>query len=374
MGTAYTPGLKVSPHTLIQRTRRLPLKGDVLVETGQIVSPDTVVARASLPGLMQSVKVAAQLGIDADELPGALLVKEGDEVEKGQVIAATKAFFGMFKSETKSPVTGRVETISAVSGNVGVRQPPLPINLTAYLSGTVAETMPGEGVIVQTEGALIQGIFGIGGERVGEILMVSTSPESDLTEAEITPALAARSSSAARTFRARPCEKPPRSGSKASSSAALLTRTSSPFSATTSGSPSPATRTSRSPWSSPRASAPSPWPGGPSSCCARWKASPPRSMARPRSARASSAPRSSSPSAHSPAAWRPAMKTKATYLSGHLFVSSANPTSASWRPSPACHPSSPSSGQVPRSGVLEATLADGSVVTVPRANVEIIEG
>ena len=192
MGTAYTPGLKVSPHTLIQRTRRLPLKGEVLVQTGQAVTPDTVVARASLPGLMQSVKVSAQLGIDADELPGALLVKEGDQVEKGQIVAATKAFFGMFKSEAKSPVSGVVETISGVSGNVGIRQPPLPIELTAYLSGTVAQTMPGEGVIVQTDGALIQGIFGIGGERVGQIQMVSTAPESDLTEAEITPALAGK--------------------------------------------------------------------------------------------------------------------------------------------------------------------------------------
>ncbi len=138
MGSAYTPGLKVSPHTLIQRLRRLPLKGDVLVETGQVVTPDTIVARASLPGLMQSVKVAAQLGIDADEMPATLIVKEGDTVEKGQILAATKAFFGMFKSEAKSPVSGVVETISAASGNVGVRQPPLPINLTAYLSGTVA--------------------------------------------------------------------------------------------------------------------------------------------------------------------------------------------------------------------------------------------
>ncbi len=185
MGTAYTPGLKVSPHTIIQRTRRLPLKGDVLVQTGQTVTPDTIVARASLPGLMQSVKVAALLGIDAGEMPAILTIKEGDTVEKGQVIAATKAFFGMFKSEAKSPVGGTVETISGVSGNVGVRQAPLPIDLTAYLSGTVAETMPGEGVVVETEGALIQGIFGIGGERVGEILMVSDLPESDLTEAEI---------------------------------------------------------------------------------------------------------------------------------------------------------------------------------------------
>src|SRR5690242_16599028 len=144
LGTAYTPGLKVSPHTLIQRTRRLPLKGEVVVQPGQAVTPETVVARASLPGLMQSVKVAAQLGIDSNELPGVLTVKEGDVVEPGQTLAATKSFFGLFKSDVKSPVAGTVETISAVSGNVGVRQPPVPIEKTAYLSGTVAEVMPGE--------------------------------------------------------------------------------------------------------------------------------------------------------------------------------------------------------------------------------------
>ena len=192
MGTAYTPGLKVSPYTLIRRTRRLPLKGEVLVSGGQAVTPDTVVARASLPGLMQSVKVSAQLSIDPDEMPATLIVKEGDAVEKGQVLAATKAFFGLFKSEAKSPISGVVETISGVSGNVGIRQAPLPVDLTAYLSGTVAEVLPGEGVVVQTEGALIQGIFGIGGERVGEIQVVSASPEGDLTEADVTPALAGK--------------------------------------------------------------------------------------------------------------------------------------------------------------------------------------
>ena len=192
MGTAYTPGLKVSPHTTIRRTRRLPLKGEVLVQPGQAVTPETVVARASLPGLMQSVKVAALLGIDAEEMPATLTVQAGDVVEKGQVVAATKAFFGMFKSEAKSPVAGTVETISGVSGNVGVRQAPLPINLTAYLAGTVAETTPGEGVVVQTEGALIQGIFGIGGERVGEIHLVSSAPEDDLTESQITSDLAGK--------------------------------------------------------------------------------------------------------------------------------------------------------------------------------------
>ena len=185
LGTAYTPGLKVSPHTTIRRTRRLPLKGEVLVQAGQAVTPDTVVARAALPGLMQSVKVAAQLGIDPEDLPDALLVKEGDVVEKGQVLARTKSFFGMFTSEAKSSASGTVETVSAVSGNVGVRQAPSPIELTAYLSGTIAEVLPGEGVVVQAQGALAQGIFGIGGERVGEIRVVSRSPDADLTESDL---------------------------------------------------------------------------------------------------------------------------------------------------------------------------------------------
>lgn len=192
MGTAYTPGLKVSPHTLVRRTRRLPLKGEVLVEMGQQVAPDTVVARAALPGLMQSVKVAAQLGIDPDELPDVLQVKEGDAIQKGQVLAKTQSFFGLFKSDAKSPVAGTVETISNVSGNVGIRQASTPVDLTAYLSGSVAEVMPNEGVIVETEGALVQGIFGIGGERVGEIRIVSPSPESDLVEGDITPSLAGK--------------------------------------------------------------------------------------------------------------------------------------------------------------------------------------
>jgi hypothetical protein len=122
MGTAYTPGLTVTPKTVLRRMRRLPLKGDVLVKIGDLVEPSTIVARAALPGVMQSVKVAAQLGIEVSDLGGALKVSIGDSVEKGQILAESKSFFGLFKSESKSPVTGTVETISHTSGNIGVRQ------------------------------------------------------------------------------------------------------------------------------------------------------------------------------------------------------------------------------------------------------------
>lgn len=192
MGTAYTPGLKVSPDALIRRTRRLPLKGEVLVKNGDSVTPDTVVARASLPGLMQTIKVSAQLGLDSADVPSVVTIKEGDYIEKGQVVAETKAFFGFFKSDVKSHVTGTVETISGASGNVGVRLPSIPIDLSAYVSGRIAEIMPEEGVVVETRGALVQGIFGVGGERVGEITVVSQSPSDNLDEKSITPDLAGK--------------------------------------------------------------------------------------------------------------------------------------------------------------------------------------
>jgi hypothetical protein len=178
--------------TQIRRTRRLPLKGEVLAAVGDRVEPETVVAQAAIPGLMQSVKVANQLGIDPKDIFGPLTVKEGDHVQVGQVIAVTKALFGMLKTEVKSSVEGTVETISTVSGNVGIRQKSLPVQVTAYVAGRVAEVMPAEGVVVETRCALIQGIFGIGGERVGAIHMVSRAPGDPLTESDITPDLSGK--------------------------------------------------------------------------------------------------------------------------------------------------------------------------------------
>ena len=189
MGSAYTPGLTVSAHTTIAKTRRLPLKGTVLVEAGQRVSPETIVARADLPGIMQTLKVAAGLGVDPSEVESTLLVKVGDSVERGQIVARTKGLWGLFKSDYKSSATGVVELISPVSGNVGVREAASPVEIASYIPGVIQSVLPGEGVVVETRGALIQGIFGVGGERRAPLKRVSPTPDSPLSEADITPEL-----------------------------------------------------------------------------------------------------------------------------------------------------------------------------------------
>jgi hypothetical protein len=192
VGTAYTPGLTVSPDTVISKTRRLPLKGNVLVERGERVRPETVVARAELPGIMQTVKAAAVLGADPEDVADLLLVKVGDRVEKGQVIAQTKGLWGLFQSHAKANTTGTVELVSPVTGNVGIREPPTPIEVNAYIPGVVTDVLPGEGVVVTARGAFVQGIFGVGGERRAPLKCISHDPQASITEVDITPELAGK--------------------------------------------------------------------------------------------------------------------------------------------------------------------------------------
>ncbi|MGC4045363.1 MAG: hypothetical protein QM758_16350 [Armatimonas sp.] len=187
MASAYTPGLTVSAHTEIVKTRRLPLKGEVLVSRGAWVNPETIVAQAALPGILQTVKAAALLGIDPAEVEAALGVSIGDSVTRGQVIARSTALWGLMKSEAKANATGTVELVSKVTGNVGIRLPSTPVSIDAYIPGTVSEVMPGEGVTITATGALVQGIFGVGGERQAPLALGASSPDkvldaSDLTE------------------------------------------------------------------------------------------------------------------------------------------------------------------------------------------------
>ncbi len=189
MGSAYTPGLTVSARTTVDKVRRLPLKGTVVVREGDAVEPDTVIARTFLPGLMQTVRLAERMGIEAAEVPSVLQIKVGDAVSPGDVLAETKGMFGKyFRTRLTSAHAGQIELISATTGHVGIREAPVPVERTAYIKGTVTRILPDEGVVVTCQGALVQGIFGVGGERLGRIEVITTDARQPLTDDLITDA------------------------------------------------------------------------------------------------------------------------------------------------------------------------------------------
>ena len=187
MAHAYTPGLKVAAYARLRRERKLPLSGTVVVQEGQIVSADTVVARTELPGNVHSVNVANLLGILPEDVPDCLVAKVGAAVKKGDPIAESRSFFGLFKSRCPAPVTGSIESVSNVTGQVLLREPPIPVEVDAYVDGKVVEVHPGQGVTIETEGSFIQGIFGVGGETRGELHVVVDGPGDELTEDRIGP-------------------------------------------------------------------------------------------------------------------------------------------------------------------------------------------
>lgn len=192
MAHAYTPGLRVSPRTTLRKTRRLPLTGEVKVKVGDKVSAEDIVARTELPGAVTPYNIVNTLGIVAEDAPHVMTKQIGDKVEAGEVIAETSSFFGLFTSRAKAPVTGTLESVSDVTGQIIIRQPPTPLELFAYVDGTVVEVLKNEGVIIETRGAFIQGIFGVGGECNAELMMAVDSPDDLLDVADLTPEMAGK--------------------------------------------------------------------------------------------------------------------------------------------------------------------------------------
>ena len=186
MAQAYTPGLMVSRGCRWRCRRLLPLAGDVVVQLGDRVSAQDVVACTFLPGDAVPVNLAKRLGISASDLSHSMLRKIGETVSAGDSLARTKGFFGYFQTEFPSPSAGTIEAISKITGQVILRGPPNAVEVVAYLSGIIVEVIPNEGVVVEADVALIQGIFGIGGEAFGKICLVAKSPDEDLDERVIT--------------------------------------------------------------------------------------------------------------------------------------------------------------------------------------------
>ncbi len=188
MAHSYTPGLRTAPQTVVRKRRILPIPGQVLVHDGQAVTATTVIAQTELPGKVHAVNVVNLLGIVPQEIRRYMLKREGDAVRAGEPLAENRPVFKWLKTQVPSSITGTIETVSEVTGQVFLREPPRPLALTAYLDGHIVETVPGQGATVETVCSLVQGIFGIGGEAVGTISVAVDNREDELTPERITDA------------------------------------------------------------------------------------------------------------------------------------------------------------------------------------------
>ncbi|MCJ7718072.1 MAG: hypothetical protein MUO54_16345 [Anaerolineales bacterium] len=166
--------------TSIRRERVLPQAGHVLVRRLQKVTPTDVIVIASLNPKYILFEIALGLNVTpvrADEL---LQRRAGDDLTKGDVIAGP---VGLFQRVIRAPQSGVVRI--AGEGKVLFEISSPPFELQAGMEGTVTNIIPERGAIIETRGALIQGVWGNGNITYGVMQPVSNNLNQELLAEQI---------------------------------------------------------------------------------------------------------------------------------------------------------------------------------------------
>ena len=175
------PVTHILPLTYIRRPRLLPVPGRVLVHPGQKVNASDIVAEGRALGQHILIDIRRALGITrADEADRLIERREGEKLQPGDVIAQTR---GLLARVVRSPVEG--EVVAVYHGRVLLEVAGALTRLPAGFAGNVSEVIPERGVILETHGALIQGVWGNDRFDQGMLLLVARSPEEELTAARL---------------------------------------------------------------------------------------------------------------------------------------------------------------------------------------------
>jgi len=150
--------------TSIKRERVLPIAGHVLVRRMQKVSPSDVIVVAPLISKFVLMDIAQGLNVNPSRADELLQRQAGEDLVEGDVIAGP---VGMFKRVVRAPQEGIVRI--AGEGKVLFEISSPDYELQAGMEGTITNIIPERGAIIETKGALIQGIWGNGKTTYGVV-------------------------------------------------------------------------------------------------------------------------------------------------------------------------------------------------------------
>lgn len=176
----YAPAVIVSPLTLIRRERRLPAPGEILVREGDRVDAVQVIGQVAVPGEFHILNLAEALGVPRRAVRRYLKVKPGDEVRKGDVLAARG---GLNRRVCRAPIAGTVTGIGG--GRLIIEAPSQIVEVRAGCPGLVRRVIPRKGIVLQISGALIQGAWGNGREDFGVLRVLTDARDKPLRERHI---------------------------------------------------------------------------------------------------------------------------------------------------------------------------------------------
>lgn len=173
--SVLAPVIHILPITLIRRERLSPVPGRVLVRQGQTVGAADVIVEANLYPEHLLLNVSRVMKLSPKVADKYITVREGEQIAKGDVIAGP---IGVARRVLRSPRDGRV--ILAGDGQVLIDVTQRLHQIRAGIPGEVVDLIPERGVVIETTGALIQGVWGNGKIDYGLMVIAAKSPDHEI--------------------------------------------------------------------------------------------------------------------------------------------------------------------------------------------------
>ena len=166
--------------TSIVRERLLPVSGNVLARIGQKVTPMDVIAETRWAREHVLLDVARLLRVSPNAADRLVKCKVDDRLAASTEIAVGK---GLFPRSVRTPREGRVVAVGG--GQVLMETGEAKLELRAGIPGTVIEIIANRGAVIQTAGALVQGVWGNGRIDSGLLVNISETPDSVLSAGKL---------------------------------------------------------------------------------------------------------------------------------------------------------------------------------------------
>lgn len=176
----FAPTRHVLPMTLIRRRRMLPAAGKVLVRHGQKLGALDTVAEAGLAPEFVLIDTGRGLGLAPNKTERYIQCQVGNRIAAGDVIAGP---VGFGRRVVRAPKDGRVVLVGP--GQVLIEISEKPFELKAGIPGDVVELIPDYGAVLETGGALIQGVWGNGRIEYGALRVLAKAPDAETHSADI---------------------------------------------------------------------------------------------------------------------------------------------------------------------------------------------
>lgn len=168
---------QIQPLVKVRRNRSLPVSGTVLVHVGQKVTAGEIIAEGSVPTRHILIDVIQSLGLKKLEEAERLITRKvGEQVDKHDILVESG---GLFSRVIRAPIPGKI--VSIKNGQILLEVETRKVTVQSGLNGRVIELIKDHGAVIESNCALIQGVWGNGKIGFGPYLPDTCDIDDELT-------------------------------------------------------------------------------------------------------------------------------------------------------------------------------------------------